>query len=152
MLRRGLARVYTFPDNRLLAREMLKAEAEARAARRGIWALDYYAVRDAQALADRHGPVPDGFFLVRGTVRDVARVRGTTYLNFGPDWRSDFTVMVDARARRLFEDAGVDLMGLKNREVLVRGWLRSRNGPMIEASHPEQLQTDPALVRPGKED
>ncbi|WP_236262464.1 thermonuclease family protein [Caenispirillum salinarum] len=152
MLRRGLARVYTFPDNRLLAEEMLAAEAEARRAVRGIWALDWYAVRDAERLAQRRGPVPDGFFLVRGTVRDVARVRGTTYLNFGPDWRTDFTVSIDSRARRLFEDAGVDLEALEGREVLARGWIRSRNGPMIEATHPEQLQTDPALVRARKED
>lgn len=152
MLRRGLARVYTFPDNRLLAREMLEAEGEARAAARGIWALDWYAVRDAQALADQPGPVPDGYYLVRGTVKDVARVRGTTYLNFGADWRTDFTVMVDAAARRLFEEAGLDLAALEGREVLARGWIRSRNGPMIEATHPEQLQTDPALVRARKED
>lgn len=85
-------------------------------------------------------------------MRDVARVRGTTYLNFGADWRSDFTVMIDARARRRFDHAGIDLDALEGREVLARGWIRSRNGPMIEATHPEQLQTDPALVRARKED
>jgi endonuclease YncB( thermonuclease family) len=152
LLRQGLARVYTFPDNRLLAREMLAAEAEARAAGRGVWALEWYAVRDAEALAARTGPVEDAFLLVRGVVRDVARVRGATYLNFGADYRTDFTVALDARARRLFEAEGIDPTTLQGREVLVRGWIRSRNGPMIEATHPEQLLTDPALVRARKED
>ena len=37
MLRRGMARVYSFPDNRAAVPDMLALEAEARAARRGIW-------------------------------------------------------------------------------------------------------------------
>lgn len=143
MLRRGLARVYTFPDNRLLAAEMLAAEAEARAAGRGIWALPWYAVRDARALPHQPEAV-DTFQIVRGTVRDVARVRGTTYLNFGPDWRTDFTLSLDATARRLAEKAGLDLESLEGRSIFARGWIRSRNGPMIEITHPEQIQADPA--------
>lgn len=148
LLRRGLARVYTFPDNRALAAEMLEAESEARAAGRGIWALDWYAVRDAEALAAAGRPAWEGFQLVRGVVRDVATVRGTTYLNFGADWRTDFTVSLDAAARRLFEAAGVDLEALAGQDVLARGWIRARNGPMIEATHPEQLQVDARWVRP----
>ncbi|MCA1973560.1 MAG: thermonuclease family protein, partial [Caenispirillum sp.] len=150
MLRRGWARVYTFPDNRALAAEMLALEAEARAARRGIWALPHYRIRDAGRLPGE----PDaegGFHLVRGVVHDVAEVRGTTYLNFGADWRTDFTVSLDSAARRSFQAAGLDLAALEGRELLVRGWIRSRNGPMIEATHPEQLTADPALVRPGQE-
>ena len=37
MLRRGMARVYSFSDNRSLVAEMLAIEGQARAARRGIW-------------------------------------------------------------------------------------------------------------------
>lgn len=150
LLRRGMARVYTFPDNRRLAAELMAAEAEARAARRGIWALPHYRIRDAGRLPGE----PDaegGFHLVRGVVHDVAEVRGTTYLNFGADWRTDFTVSLDSAARRSFQAAGLDLAALEGRELLVRGWIRSRNGPMIEATHPEQLTADPALVRPGQE-
>src|SRR3546814_9669358 len=53
MLRRGMARVYTFADNRALVAEMLALEREARAARRGIWGHPFYAVRRHDAL-DRH--------------------------------------------------------------------------------------------------
>lgn len=150
LLRRGLARVYTFPDNRRLATELLAAEVQARAAGRGIWSLPFYRVRDAATLPD--DPNTEGTFqVVRGTVRDVAEVRGTTYLNFGRDWKTDFTVSLDRAAARLFTAAGVDPAGLEGREILVRGWIRSRNGPMIEATHPEQLTADPALVRAGAE-
>jgi endonuclease YncB( thermonuclease family) len=139
MLKQGHARVYTFPDNRALAAEMYAFEAEARAARRGIWAHPFYAVR-----------VPDGlkrdldtFQIVAGTVIDAAAVKNTVYLNFGPDWRTDFTVRLDGAALKLFRAAKLDPLALKGQAVEVRGWLRFKDGPMIDASHPEQFTTRP---------
>ena len=46
------------------------------------------------------------FQLVEGRVRAAAVVRGRGYLNFGPDWREDFTVSIAPRDRRRFEAAG----------------------------------------------
>ncbi|MCW8951924.1 MAG: thermonuclease family protein, partial [Rhodospirillales bacterium] len=82
----------------------------------------------------------DTFQLVEGRVVDTANVKGTVYLNFGRNWRTDFTVAIHRRALRLFEKTGVDPLLLKGRTIRVRGWLRSRNGPMIEATHPEQIE------------
>src|SRR3546814_6279209 len=45
MLEAGMARVYSFPDNTAAVPEMLTLERQARAARRGIWADPFYAVR-----------------------------------------------------------------------------------------------------------
>ncbi|MDH5748139.1 MAG: thermonuclease family protein [Rhodospirillales bacterium] len=136
LLRLGLARVYSFPDNRARVADMLKLEAEARAQRRGIWALRFYEVRTAETVAGGFNT----FQLVEGRVRDTAKVKGTVYLNFGADWRSDFTISVSSRAARMFTKAGIDLLQLKGRIVRVRGWLKKRNGPMIEATHPEQIE------------
>jgi endonuclease YncB( thermonuclease family) len=136
ILRAGLARVYSFADNRALIPEMLALEREARAAGRGIWADPFYALRSAEDAGRWLG----GFELVEGRVLAVARVGRNTYLNFAEDWREDFTIAVDSRARRLFEEAGIDLAAYAGKRVRVRGWLKSRNGPMIEASHPEQIE------------
>ncbi|MHA1113525.1 MAG: thermonuclease family protein [Alphaproteobacteria bacterium] len=136
MLARGLARVYSFADNRALMAEMLAREGAARAAGRGIWAHPFYAVRAAGAAGRHIG----GFELVEGRVLAAARVRARVYLNFGPDWRTDFTVSLDAGARRLFAKAGVDPLSLEGKRIRVRGWIRSYNGPMIEATHPEQIE------------
>ncbi len=136
MLEAGMARVYTFPDNRALAARMLAAERRARLARRGIWGDPFYAIRTPTNAARHVGT----FQLVQGRVLDVARVKSRVYLNFGPDWRTDFTITLDARARRLFKKAGLDPMTLKDRSVRVRGWLKRRNGPAIEATHPEQIE------------
>lgn len=137
LLRAGLARVYSFPDNTRLVPEMLSIEAEARRERLGIWALPHYQIRDAAKL---HWPKGSGFELVHGTVVKVAKVRGTTYLNFGENWKTDFTITIPARWRRNFTAAGIDLASYAGKKLLVRGWVKKRNGWMITATHPEQLQ------------
>lgn len=136
ILRQGMARVYSFPDNRALVAEMLALEREARRNRRGIWDHPYYAIRD-HAETRRH---IDSFQLVEGRVMRVGRGRRNLYLNFGANWRRDFTIAIGPRARRLFDDAGMDPVALEGRSVRVRGWLKWRNGPMIEVSHPEQIE------------
>ena len=136
MLRLGMARVYSFSDNRALIGEMLAHEREAREGRRGIWGHPYYAVRAAEPPR-----VPiDRFELVEGRVLAAATVRKRAYLNFGPDWKSDFTASIAPRDRRLFEREGFDLAGLEGRTVRVRGWVKWWNGPMIEVTHPEQIE------------
>ncbi len=139
MLRRGMARVYTFSDNRALAAEMLALEGEARAARRGIWDHPFYAVR-TQDETDRH---IDTFQVIEGRVLDAVTRSGRIYLNFGADWRTDFTVTIAPRHRRPFLAAGLDPESLSGALIRVRGWLISRNGPMIEATHPEQIERLP---------
>jgi hypothetical protein len=68
---------------------------------------------------------------------------GRIYLNFGNDWRSDFTISIDRKDVRAFAAAGIDLKGLAGKRVRVRGWIEWRNGPMIAATHPEQLELLP---------
>lgn len=136
LLESGMARVYSFADNRALVAEMLARERAARAARRGIWADPYYAVRTPFEA----GGFIDSFQVIEGRVRAVAVVRGRAYLNFGEDWRSDFTVSLAPAVLRRFAREGIDPAGYEDRAVRVRGWLKSFNGPMIEATHPEQIE------------
>lgn len=138
LLRQGMARVYTFPDNRQLAPELFAAEREARAARRGIWAEAAYAVRpaDPKSLARDIGT----FQIVEGRVKDAAKVRGRVYLNFGDDFRTDFTATIAPEASPLFSKAKTDPLALKGKIVRVRGYLRDYNGPVIDITHPEQIE------------
>ncbi len=80
------------------------------------------------------------FELVEGRVLDVATVRDRTYVNFGADWRDDFTLSLASRVRRLFEREGFDLESLEGRTVRARGWIKTYNGPMIDITHPEQIE------------
>ena len=136
MLRRGLARVYTFSDNRAVIGEMLAFEAEARAGARGVWALDSFRVIDAADTADRIG----SYQIVEGRVLAAAIVGRRAYLNFGDDYRDDFTISIAPRDVTAFRRSGVDPLSLEGRGVRVRGWLKSLNGPMIDVTHPEQIE------------
>lgn len=140
MLRAGLARVYTFADNPVLAAEMLALERQARADGSGLWGLPFYAVRSPENVVHDIGT----FQIVEGRVLDVARIKGRVYVNFGTNWRTDFTLKIMARDEKAFIRNAVDLMALKGARVRVRGWLKSENGPMIELDHPERLE----LLRP----
>lgn len=68
----------------------------------------------------------------------VGEGAGRVYLNFARDWKSDFTVAVARKDVSAFRAGGVDLKALAGKRVRVRGW--ARNGPMIEATHPEQIE------------
>lgn len=138
LLARGLARVHTRPDARALAREMLAAEAGARAAERGIWRTRAYAVRPADPDALRRDR--DSFQIVEGQVLRVTKAGGDAYLDFGEDWKADVTVHIGRAALREFVAAGIDPLSYEGRNVRVRGWVGLRAGPMIEATHPEQIE------------
>lgn len=135
MLRRGMARLYTFPDNRALAADMRAVEKTAQAAGRGIWGFRYYAIRSPETVSADIGT----FQVVIGRVKAAAKVKGTVYLNFGDDWRQDFTVKIDKRALKLFVEAAQSAETWESKRIEVRGWVRKRNGPMIVATHPEQI-------------
>ena len=136
MLGRGLARVYTFDDNRALIPELLTREQMARTTARGIWTHPYYALLDPAGAPAHVGR----FALVEGRIVYAATVRGRGYLNFGPDYRTDFTISIAPGDMRRFRADGITVDDYEGRRVRVRGWLRSLNGPMIDVTHPEQIE------------
>ncbi|MGZ8410904.1 MAG: thermonuclease family protein [Hyphomicrobium sp.] len=148
MVARGMARVRSLPDNRSRLADLLTIEAAARAGARGIWADPFYRVRSPR---EAEGDI-DSFQIVEGVVIDRARVRDRIYLNFGPDWRTDFTVSIEARLLPAFEEAKLDPMDLKGRTIRVRGWIESRNGPLIEATHAEQIEVLPEQPPESRQD
>jgi len=135
MLKKGMARVYSYPDNNAVVPEMMALERAARQKNLGIWALDYYQPKD-HMTAGRHR---NSFQLVTGLVRNVTKVRGTYYVNFGDDWRKDFTIVIKSNAARKFIKSGRPPHDFNGKKIEVRGWLKSYNGPMIEVTHPEQV-------------
>ncbi|NQW08334.1 MAG: thermonuclease family protein [Alphaproteobacteria bacterium] len=136
LLSRGLTRVRTFPGTATGARAMLELERTARAGRLGLWAHRHFRVRNP---GETWGDL-DSFQVVEGRVVDAAVVRGTGYLNFGRDWRRDFTLRLKPRVRTLFDRAGLDPRALAGQRVRSRGWVFPTNGPMIDLTHVEQLE------------
>lgn len=138
MVRQGFARVYTWPDTWQDSETLYRAEREARTKKRGIWDHPFYAIRkpDPNPLAQD----VDSFQIVEGVITSSADIRGLTYLNFGADYKTDFTIAIARKDRKRFTKAGIDLLSLEGARVRVRGWIELKNGPMIWLDHPERLE------------
>ncbi len=141
MLRRGLARVSIAPDRRECATELYAAEADARKNRYGIWANPAYAVRGPDDLAGLLGT----FQIVEGAVVSANLKDGRAYIDFGPDWHSDFKVTISPDDMKNFRDEGVDPRNYAGKTVRVRGFVDQLNGPEIEVASPEAVEV---LVAP----
>ncbi len=143
LLAAGLGLATSFADNRACLPDLIDLEAGAEAGRTGAWSKRLGSpgpVFGAQELRSLFG-ARHRFHIVEGRVLAAGTVRGTTYLNFGEDWRRDFTIVIRPRARRLFNRPGLPDPGtFAGRRVRVRGWIDLRNGPFIEVDHPEQLE------------
>ena len=59
-----------------------------------------------------------------------ARLEGGVSLNFGVNWRSDFSVFIPKSAVGAFQAAGLSVpMAFEGREVEIRGALEEKDGP-----------------------
>ena len=138
LLAQGEALVSGTVTDRGCAAALLAAEAEARRAKRGIWA-DPAAIKNAESSGDILAGV-GRFAVVEGKVLSVRQAGATTYLNFGRNWTRDFAVTISRRMIGAFEAAGMSLKSLENRRIRVRGWVEARGGPRIELLRVGQIE------------
>jgi len=136
LLAQGFARVASTGDTRTLVPALLRIEAQARSAGRGLWADPAYRVRTPADAGD----VVNSFQIVEGRVLTAARVHGGGYLNFGADYKTDFTLSFDGEALQRLQESGIDFKSLEGVRLRARGWLRYFNGPLIDITHPEQIE------------
>lgn len=139
MLSAGHARVYGLPENFACARELFAHEDIARQDRRGVWSIALYRPKPAALPGPLLG-IRNTFQIVEGRVTNVSRTKSAVYLNFGTDWNSDFTVRVGKQVLGRNAQWAATLETLKDKDVSVRGWIERRNGPMIEAFDPSQIE------------
>ncbi|MDR3448209.1 MAG: thermonuclease family protein [Alphaproteobacteria bacterium] len=134
LVRQGLAFVYPALGGEARLDAMLAEESAARARKAGYWA-DHSDTPAAEAgnLIGRYG-------FVSGKILQAARVKNKVYLNFGADWRSDFTIAIAAHDLRAFKKAGIDPLALAGKNVRVRGWVKRDFGPMVTITDPHQIE------------
>lgn len=135
-------RIVTNVDD--LARELLKAGAaqiwpptltdetlykdETRTT--GLWNEESFRL----ITADEANKFTNQWRVVEGIAQNVATVRGKTYVNFGADWKTDFTLILGKRlAEKLHPETW------KGKTIRARGWLQWQNGPAIELTDARQV-------------
>jgi endonuclease YncB( thermonuclease family) len=133
LLDAGLARVRTTAADRALASQMLRREARARAAGRGLWSSPAWRVR-------LPGEVRPGFMIVEGRIGGVERTGSGAAFTVGAE-RDGLQVGLTRRARADLAAAGVPIEAAEGRLVRLRGVARpTGTGHRIELDHPEQLE------------
>lgn len=147
LLSGGHARAYGVAGSFACLRELLAHERAGRDERIGIWSRGTYAVRAASG-AGALLRLRNTYQIVTGRVARVAVTKSSTYLNFGRDWRRDFTAGVSAKLLRANPQWAKTLAALAGRRVEVRGWIEYRNGPFVRVEDPGQIvvvdETPPA--------
>lgn len=136
LLVQGQARVFIDSDRYECAEALYRIETTARAARVGLWADPANAVRTPTTVEDFIG----SFQLVEGRVLAAARKQGRVFLNFGADWRQDFTVTIAPQDAKAFRRRKFDPLRLEGSRIRVRGFVQSYRGPEIEVAIPEQIE------------
>lgn len=132
----GLARVRTTQRTPEMAEQMYKLEGQARNGKTGIWEAEEFAIRTTETAPEHL----DSLQIVEGTIESTALKNNRIYLNFGKDWKTDFTVSIAPKDKRLFSKLNLDPLQWGGRRVRVRGWLRSYNGPYMEINHPQAIE------------
>jgi micrococcal nuclease len=149
LLRGGYARAYVLPGNTDCLGELLAHEREAMRQDLGLWRNAAYRIRWADDPA-RLMRLRNSFEVIEGHVVKVAVTRARIYLNFGTDWRSDFTAGAPVRDAAFGAQDVQALKSLEGKRVRVRGWIERRNGPYVELYHPGQVEVlDTLPASPG---
>ncbi|MEE8371341.1 MAG: hypothetical protein V3R73_04270, partial [Sphingomonadales bacterium] len=113
------------------------AEVVAREEGLGIWSNPLHRVLCAAQAKDGL----DQYRVVMGKLLGVGETRGTLYLNFGPDWRTDFTVRLRLRSKARRAEARKQAEAWVGGWLEVRGWLHFFSGPMIDVTSLRGLRT-----------
>lgn len=124
LVRNGLAHAFTMPSFREGQVALLAAEKDN-------------GTLDANAPIDK---MIKGFQVVEGIVVDAVESGKYVYLNFGDDYKTDFTISTKKKFHKSFLAEGFNILELKGKKVRMRGWMDHYNGPFIKLSYPEQIQ------------
>lgn len=115
--------------------QMLEQEAKARSEKLGLWE-ETISVLSPEKTGEHIG----SFQIVEGRVESAALNKNRLYLNFGKNWREDFTVTIAPENRRLFSRRQLNPLDWNGQVLQVRGWISSYNGPSMEIDHPEAVE------------
>lgn len=130
LARQGAARVRTWPDNARRARTLLAFEEEARKARRGLWSLDRWRVRQCDDLLD----APD-FAIVEGALVSLNAASANSAAAI-----SDAGIRLGVSDALGPPDAALKLAA--GAPVRIRGRIDARSGlPLIRITHWAQVET-----------
>lgn len=138
MVAAGLAPARWLPGESECFQSLLAGEKPARDGRLGRWGGQQAAIAEADdpSLLQRTGL----YAVVEGRLVSVGHGAPMTFLDFGRDYRRDFTVMLSPQVAKGLAAAGVAVDELTGKRVRVRGVIEDSNGPAIRLNDAAEME------------
>jgi micrococcal nuclease len=135
LLGSGYAMLYTYPPNLKYTDRLVAAQKKAREEKKGFW-KSYQIITPDQAA----GHIGE-FYTVKGLVKSTFSSPKATFLNFGQNWREDFTAVIFKSNLNFFKKKGINpAVYYKDKQVEITGRIKFYNGPEIVINHPSQIR------------
>lgn len=136
LVENGYARAMPSDANPEHTKTLYALEDKARAAKLLLWTDEGWPILSPDNANEGMGE----YRIVEGVVQSAATVKNNLYLNFGKNWKDDFTVMLSPAIRRNLARQGIDPLSLAHKKIRVRGYIRDYNGPFIELESALRLE------------
>ncbi|NQT28533.1 MAG: thermonuclease family protein [Candidatus Omnitrophica bacterium] len=135
LIEQGYAVLYTYPPNVKYVEFFIDAQKKAREMEKGLWG-SFPIIDHSQA-----NKYINQIRSVEGVVLGSYKSAKCVFLNFGQDYKSDFTVVIFDNVLDAFSREGIDPLSFYNRKkVRVNGKVREYNGPEIIVNSPYEIE------------
>lgn len=129
LLSTGMAFVYLDSNCKNDVEKFKKLENLARNTKQGLWNKKYQLVKSPEETQN----LINSYQLVEGTVEKISYTKDSVYLNFGENWKEDFTARFPKKKNK-------DYSEWVNKKVLIRGWIENYYGPFINIANSFQIE------------
>ncbi len=152
LLEQGL--VILLPEGDRPIDTLIKAEQSAMTQQAGLWATSQNPAYHYAGSSGLAGDLPDAaqaigrFAVIDGILERIEDREWRSYLNFGANWRDDFTVMIDRDRRDAIAATGQHMEDWIGRKIRVRGLIEDRGGPYLELANPASLCVEQSVGQP----
>lgn len=135
LIEEGFAVLYTRPPNVKYVDEFIKLQRQAREDKKGLWGA-YETISHNEA----HKHV-NQIRTVKGKVLNTYDSGKTVFLNFGSDYKTDFTVVIFKDSLKYFQDKGINPLSFyRKKTIQVTGKIKEYNGPEIIVNTPGEIE------------
>ena len=142
LIEEGYAVLYTFPPNVKYTDLFVESQKKAQKKKKGLWGS--FAIIDHTQANQYINQVRN----VKGRVVSTYKSKKCVYLNFGQNYKNDFTVVIFNNTLGFFNKKGIDPVSFYNgKKIRVMGRIREYNGPEIIVNSPYEIE----IVEAGRE-
>jgi len=135
LLEEGYAVLFTHPPNVKYVGLFVSLQKKAREEKKSIWK------EESVISSDNAYKYIGKIKTVEGRVLNIHEGEKAIHLNFGRDWKKDFTVVVFKKDLSNFTNNGIyPSKDYQNRFIRVTGLIKEYNGPEIIVSHPSSIE------------